>query len=59
MVVPVLVAVWLLSNIACIYLTKKRRVTPGIFLRFIGALLGPFAIPLVFLLKPKPATPHA
>jgi len=47
------VVVWLLSNIICIYLTKKWHVHPGIIIRFIGALLGPFAIPIVFALKPK------
>lgn len=59
MIVPVLVIVWLISNIACIYLTKKRGLNPGIFLRFIGSFLGPFAIPLIFFLKTSPSNQHA
>lgn len=58
MIVPVLVVVWFISNIACIHLSKKRGLTPGIFPRLIGSFLGPFAIPLIFLLKPNPLNQH-
>lgn len=43
-------------NIACIILCHqiaKRRGAKPVFWGVMGALLGPFAIPFVFLAKPK------
>ena len=51
----VLVAIWVLSHIVCVYLAKKRNVELNAILRIIGVCLGPLAIPLVFALKPKPS----
>ncbi len=48
-----IVATWLVSNIVCLYLVKRRNVEPGVVLRIVGALLGPLAIPLVYTLKTK------
>jgi len=48
-----LVIIWLLSNVLCLYLAKRSHYKPGILSRFIGALLGPFAIPFIYLFKPK------
>lgn len=48
-----IVAIWLISNIVCLYLVKKRNVELGLVLRIVGVLLGPLAIPLVYILKPK------
>lgn len=50
----VLVAIWLLSHIICIYLVKKRNVKPGLILKTVGVFLGPLAIPLVFFLRAEP-----
>ena len=47
-------AIWLLSNIMCLYLVKNRNIAPSLISKVVGVLLGPFAIPLVFFLKPKP-----
>jgi hypothetical protein len=49
--VPVLI--WLLSAIICYYIAKARGVEPGLMWRMIVVLLGPFAIPLIFLAKPR------
>lgn len=50
----ILVLIWVISNVVCVYLVRKRNLEPGVTLRVIGAILGPFAIPLIFTLKPKP-----
>ena len=49
----VIAVIWILSNFLCAYLIKKRNLEPGVPLTALGVILGPFAIPLVFILKPK------
>ena len=49
----VIAAIWMLSNFLCAYLIKKRNLKLGIPLTVIGVILGPFAIPLIFTIKPK------
>ena len=49
----ILVAIWLFSHIVCLYLVKQRNLRPGIVLKVIGVILGPLAIPLVYILKGK------
>ncbi len=42
------VSIWIVSAVICIYIAQARHVKPTLFWRFIVALLGPFAIPLIF-----------
>jgi len=53
MLVVVLVIVWLCSNFICLYIARRRRLSLGVSARFIGSFLGPLAIPLVLMMKPK------
>lgn len=48
-----LAGIWMVSNLLCAYIIKKRNLEPGIPLTILGVFLGPFAIPLVFVLSPK------
>jgi hypothetical protein len=43
--------IWLIGIIICIYIAKRRHVAPSFSRNLIVALLGPFAIPLVFFAK--------
>jgi len=52
--VPALI--WLLSAIICYYIAKARGVKPGLMWNMIVVLLGPFAIPLLFLARPREST---
>ncbi len=52
--VPALI--WLLSVIICYYIAKARGVKPGLMWNMIVVLLGPFAIPLLFLARPREST---
>jgi hypothetical protein len=45
------VAIWFASALICIYIARRRRVKPSFFWNLVVILLGPFAIPLVFLAK--------
>jgi hypothetical protein len=49
--VPVII--WVVSAIICHYIAQSRNVKPSIVQRLIAVILGPFAIPLTFLLKPQ------
>ena len=49
----VLVLIWLLSAVVCYYIAKARGVKTGLMWNMIVALLGPFAIPLIFLFLAK------
>jgi len=49
--VPALI--WLFSAIICVYIAKARSVKPGLMWGVIVVLLGPLAIPLIFLAKPQ------
>ncbi len=48
--------IWLLSAIICYYIVKARGVKPGLMWKMIVVLLGPFAIPLIFLAKAEEST---
>ena len=52
--VPVLI--WVLSAIICYYIAKARGVKYGLMWNMIIVLLGPFAIPLIFLARPREST---
>jgi hypothetical protein len=49
--VPVII--WVVSTIICHYIAQSRNVKPSIIQRLITVILGPFAIPLTFLVKPQ------
>jgi len=51
MIAYTLLLIWLVSHIICLYIAKKRNVKLTLLWRLIGVILGPLAIPLVFLLK--------
>jgi hypothetical protein len=44
-------AIWFVSALICIYIARRRRVRLSFFCNLVVVLLGPFAIPLVFLAK--------
>jgi hypothetical protein len=46
--------VWIVSNLCCLYFAKKRNIKFGFLVTFLGILLGPFAIPFVFILGKQP-----
>ena len=46
------VIIWVISAISCHCIAKARKVKPNFIRRLIVALLGPLAIPLVFMVKP-------
>ena len=48
--------IWLLSAVICYYIAKARGVKPGLMWKMIVVLLGPFAIPLIFLAKAEVST---
>ncbi len=47
------VIIWLISAVICIYIARIRHVKPSFPRNLAVVLLGPFAIPLVFLAKPE------
>lgn len=55
MLIPVLVAVSLVSIIVCHYIAKSRGAN-AVAWGVLGAVFGPFAIP--FCLLAKPVKPH-
>ncbi len=52
--VPALI--WLLSAVVCYYIAKTRGVKLSAIWGFVVVLLGPFAIPLIFLAKAEEST---
>lgn len=42
--------VWIVSNIAALYILHWRGVSPNLFWRIFGVVLGPFAIPFAFFI---------
>jgi hypothetical protein len=46
-------AVWLISAFICALIAKKRNVKVTLFRRIVVVFLGPFAIPLVYLMRPE------
>ncbi len=49
----VLVIIWVVSSIICHYIAQSRNVKPNMVQRVIAVILGPFAIPLTFLVQPE------
>jgi hypothetical protein len=49
--VPVII--WVVSAIICHYIAQSRNLRPNFIQRLIAVILGPFAIPLTFLVKPQ------
>ena len=49
--VPVII--WVLSAFVCLWIAKARHVRPTTLWAIVVAILGPFAIPLVFLARPS------
>jgi len=49
--VPVII--WIVSAIICHYIAKARNVKSNLVRTLIVVFLGPLAIPLTFLAKPK------
>ena len=49
--VPVMI--WVASAIVCYYIAKARNVKSNLARRLTVVLLGPLAIPLVFLFRPE------
>ena len=47
------VVVWIISAIICYMIAQKRGVEPTLFWNLVVVFLGPLAIPLVFLARPK------
>jgi hypothetical protein len=45
----VLAIVWILSNFFCFHIARKRNIKRGFLVDFFGIMLGPFAIPLVYI----------
>lgn len=46
--------IWFMSAMICYYIAKKRGVKPSFLWAIIVVLLGPFAIPLIYMAKPAP-----
>ena len=51
MYVPAIV--WVIGAIICYFIAKSRNVKPNLFWNLIVVVLGPLAIPLMFLAKPE------
>lgn len=47
------VIVWLIGIIICAWILKIRNVKSNLFWNLLITVLGPLAIPLVFLAKPE------
>ena len=43
--------IWVVGAVICYYIAKARGVKPNLFWNLVVVLLGPFAIPLIFLAK--------
>ena len=52
----VLAIIWIISAVICHFIAQKRNVKANFIRRLIVVVLGPLAIPLVFLLKPENTT---
>ena len=47
--------VWMISAFICQWIARKRKVKVTLLRTLVVVFLGPFAIPLVYLLKPDTA----
>ena len=54
MTMYLLVSVWLVSAVLCHYIARSRGTKLSVWWDMAAAFLGPFAIPLIYLIKPKP-----
>jgi hypothetical protein len=43
--------VWLISAVVCLYIARARHVRPTLVWKLVVVILGPFAIPLIFLAR--------
>lgn len=50
-----LTIIWLISNLWGFYLAKQNHVQLTLFRKLVGLSLGPFAIPLIYMVKQKPS----
>ena len=55
----VMVVVWLAGAGICLWIARARHVEPSFFWNAIVVLLGPLAIPLLFLAKRRPSSKDA
>lgn len=53
MSIQVVAVLWILSCLTADFLARKRGLKFGIPARVFGTLLGPLAIPIIFLFKPE------
>jgi hypothetical protein len=49
--VPALI--WILSAFLCAWIAKARQIRPNALWAIVVVILGPLAIPLVFLARPR------
>ncbi len=49
----ILVAIWIVGGMAFYFIGKSRGLKFGFMLDLTAAVLGPFSIPLAFILKPE------
>lgn len=47
------VIIWIIGAIICYYVAKARDVKPNLFWTLFVVILGPIAIPFIFLAKPE------
>lgn len=50
------VLIWTFSAAICYYIGMRRGIKPTLTSKVLVVLLGPFAIPLLFLAKPEEAS---
>ncbi|MCG8380611.1 MAG: hypothetical protein MJA28_00105 [Gammaproteobacteria bacterium] len=49
----ILVTIWVIGGLVFYFIGKRRGLKIGFVLNLAAAFLGPFSIPLAFLLKPE------
>jgi hypothetical protein len=45
--------IWLIGAFICFYIARARKLKPGLTWRLTIVILGPLAIPLMFIRKPE------
>jgi hypothetical protein len=45
--------IWTVSILICHWIATRRGARPNLFWRLFAIILGPFAIPFAFLIKPE------
>lgn len=46
--------IWAVSILVCHWIAMRRGARPNLFWRLFAIVLGPFAIPFAFLIRPEP-----